>query len=173
MKTNEGRINNADAKAVFKLAADMHNKPSGLGRIFKGLRKDKIDATDLQQAWKDEGYPDDTRDLAAILKGHGFGKKEIDKVFSEVFGGNAEEAGEDLSPTIQKIADYAKKNGLAEPLKAFLQREYGFTESYSHEGKAMIEDVRRIFTTIVREERTGRRSLIKTQEQTQLGRTKK
>ena len=62
---NEVQINPADAKSVFRTAAELKNKPSGLGKIFKGLRKDKIDVNDLQQAWKDEGYPDDTDDLSA------------------------------------------------------------------------------------------------------------
>lgn len=173
MKLTEGQINPADAKAVFKVATQIHNQPVGLGKIFKGLHKDKIDAGDLQKAWKEEGFPDDTRDLAAILKGHGFSKKEIDKVFQEVFGKSEDEAGNNTSPSIQKIADYAKEHNLTDSLKAFLQKEYGFKESYSHEGKAVIEDVRRIFTSIVHEERMDRAKLIKTQEQTLLGRTKK
>ena len=174
MKFNEGQINPADAKEVFKVASNLRATPTGLGKVFKGLRKDKIDVSDLQKAWKDEGYPDDTRDLAAILKGHGFNPKEINKVFSQVFGTeSSDEAGDVASPTIQKIADYAKKTGLVEPLKSFLQKEYGFTESYSYEGKAVIEDVRQIFNAIIHEERTGRASLIRTQEQTLLGRTKK
>ena len=39
--------------------------------------------------------------------------------------------------------------------------------------KAMSEDVRQIFTAIVQEERTARMTLIRQQEQTQLGRTRK
>ncbi len=173
MKLNEAQINKADAKAVFKTAADMRAKPTGLGRVFKGLRKETVTANDLQQAWKEEGFSDDTRDLAAILKGHGFSKSEIDKVFKEVFGDKADDAEPVASPTIQKIADYAKENGLADELKKFLQKEYGFTESYSYEGKAVVEDIRRIFTSIVQEERTDRAGLIKEQEQTLLGRSKK
>ena len=173
MKFNEGQITSADAKEIFKVATNLHNKPTGLGRIFKGLRKNTIDVNDLQQAWKDEGFPDDTRDLVAILKDHGFAKQEIDKVFQEVFGNTAENTGDEASPTIQKIVDYAKEHDLVEPLKVFLQREYGFTESFDYGGKVVVEDIRQIFTSIVREERTARLALIRTQEQTQLGRTKK
>jgi hypothetical protein len=173
MKFNESQVNPADAKEVFKIASEVRSKPQGLGKLFKGLRKDKVEINDLQQAWKDEGYPDDTRDLAAILKGHGFSKKEIDKVFQSVFGGDSESSGPVASPAIQHIVNYAKENGLADNLKAFLQKEYGFKESYSYEGKAVIEDIRQIFTNIVNEERTERNKLIKTQEQTLLGRTKK
>lgn len=171
MKLNEGKISQTDTAILLKKAAQLHNTPSGLGKVFTGLRKNKIDANDLQQAWKDEGFPDDTRDLVAILKGHGFSKGEIDKVFRNTFGVPADKAR--TSPAIQSIIDYAKKNNLVEPLKSFMQKEYKFKESYSHEGKAVIEDIRKIFTSIVQEKRLDRDQMIKEQDQTLLGRTKK
>lgn len=174
-KLNESQINPGDAKAIFKSAASSREKPSGFGRIFKGLRKDKVELSDLQQAWQSEGYPDDTRDISAILVDHGFDKKEIKKVFSEVFGkGDTEDGYEEpvASETIQKIAKYAKDNEFADELKAFLSKEYGFTESIDY-GKAMVEDVRAIFTAMVNEERTGRTALIRKHEREYLGRSKK
>lgn len=176
MHLTESQINPADAKAVFKTASEIRTgKPSGFGRIFKGLRKDKVELSDLQKAWQSEGYPDDTRDISAILVNHGFDKKEINKVFSQVFGKQDGSDGYDepvASETIQRIAKYAKENGFAEELKSFLSKEFGFKESADY-GKAMVEDVRAIFTAIVNEERFGRQSLIKQQEQTYLGRSKK
>jgi hypothetical protein len=173
---NEAKINPADAKEAFKVASGLRNNSTGLSRIFKGLRKDKIDVNDLQQAWKDEGFPSDTTEIAAILKGHGFSPTEINKVYSEVFGkGTGKNDFEEpvASDAIQKIATYAKNNGLVDELKLFLQKEYGFTESLTYEGKAVMEDIRQIFTSIVREPRADRNSMIKIQEQTQLGRIKK
>lgn len=171
MKFNEGRISSADAKEVFKVASNLNNNP--IGRVFSGLRKDKIDINDLQQAWKDEGFPDDTKDIAAILKGHGFSKNNINKVFKKVFGIDKAEDEYSVSPAIQRIVTLAKDNDIVEPLKAFLQKEFKFTESYAYNGKVVVEDIREIFTSIIQEERSNRTALIKTQTQAQLGRTKK
>jgi hypothetical protein len=172
MKLNEGQINGADAKEVFKTAEE-YSKPRGLAKVFKGFRQPQITANDLQQAWKDAKFPDDSRDIAAILKDHGYDAKAIKAIFTKVFDAEATEVGGETSPVIQQIADYAKENGLADDLKVFLQKEYGFTESYGYEGKVMVEDIRQIFTSIVHEERRNRERLIREQDQTLLGRTKK
>jgi hypothetical protein len=169
----ETEINKADIKALFKNASELRSKPTGLGRVFKSLRKDAIDVSDLQQAWAEAGYPDDTQDIGAILVAHGFKDKEIDKVFSNVFGegeGDYEEPTQ--SSAIQKIADYAKKTGIDQEILKFLQQEYNLNES-RYSGKAVVEDIRQIFTRIVQEERLARHDLIRTHEQTQLGRPKK
>lgn len=182
---NETQISSADAKEVFKTAADLKNKPSGLGKVFKGLRKEKIDVNDLQQAWKDEGFPDDTADLSAILQDHGFDEKEIKKVFKQVFNIAGDTKDDDYeapagSEVIKKLADYAKKFGIVDELKAFMEREFGEEMGLRQpkkkgwfKEKAVVEEIRQIFTSIVHEERTARTRLIKQQEQTQLGRTKK
>ena len=174
---NKGaQLNPADTKAVIQAAADLRNNPTGVARLFKGLRKDKIDANDISQEWLAQGRPDDTRDIKRILSTKfGFNDKEINKVFSKVFGqdkdtGQAEQPV--ASPTIQKLADYMKKNGLADDMKAFMQEEFG-PELGLKESKMMYEDIRRVFMHIVQEERTDRLELIRQLEQTQLGRTKK
>jgi hypothetical protein len=173
----ESQINNADIKAILQTAADKRNKPSGLGRVFKGLRKDKLSVDDLRQAWKEAGYPDDTRDIKKLLLGHGFSEDDIKKVFSQVFG--VEKRGKEEEPdvpkqsaTINKIVQYAKKNNLTQDLIAFLEAEYGFKESVQTD-KLMIEDIRNLFTAIVQEQRSGKDELIKQQDRVQLGRTKK
>ncbi len=170
----ESQLNTSDIKAVFKSASDSRNSPSGLGRFFKGLRKEKIDISDLQQAWKDEGYPDDTRDITKLLLGHGFSKKDVDKVFSAVFGTNSDQEPDVpyQSATMLKIVQYAKANNIVAELISFMESEYGFRES-TQNTKVMIEDVRRLFTAIVQEERTTRTELIKEQDKIFLGRTKK
>jgi hypothetical protein len=178
----EAEMNRADVKSILTGASDLRNKPSGLGKIFKGLRKDKIDVNDLQKAWKEEGFPDDTEDIKNILLGHGFSEKEINKVFGDVFGKNKDDEYEEpvASPTIRKIADYAKKNGIEDELKAFMQKEFGEQLGITQPQKkgwfgkkAVVEDIRQIFTEIVHEERLSRAELIKRQEKTQLGRTRK
>lgn len=179
MKRNiiEDQINTADVKAILKTAADQRNNPSGLKKYFKGLRKDKIDVADLQKAWASDGYPDDTRDIKALLLSHGFSDDEIRKVFGEVFGTTKSDDTEPdvlgQSATIKKIVDYAKKNNLTQDLIAFMQKEYGFTESVNYSGKLVVEDIRAIFTRIVQEERLGRAELIKQEDKSQLGRVRK
>jgi len=173
---NETEINKTDINALFRDAVSVRSTPTGLGRVFKGLRKDKIDINDLQQAWKDNGFPDDTADIENILKGHGFSKEEIRKVFSNVFGKSDADTGfEDpiSSSAVQKVADYIKKRGLTNEVVEFMRREYKFNESMSYPGKVVIEDVRRIFSEIVHEERSARNELIKSLDIIQLGRGKK
>jgi len=172
---NESQVNSADAKAIFRQAAASRENPSGAGRLFKSLRKDKIDVSDLQRAWQQAGYPDDLRDITQILKNHGFGQKEINKVFTTTFGKN--KSGEpnvpEASDAILKIAEYAKKSGIDQELIKFMQSEFGFKESVDFEGKALIEDVRFIFTQIIGEERKALPALLKAEEYKYLGRNRK
>jgi hypothetical protein len=174
---NENQINTADVKAILKTAADQRNTPTGLSKYFKGLRKDKIDISDLQKAWASEGYPDDTRDIKALLLSHGFSDDEIKKVFAEVFGTEKDDEAEPDVPgqsaTLKKIVDYAAKNNLTQDLIAFMQKEYGFKESINYGDKLVVEDIRAIFTRIVQEERLGRAELIKQEDKSQLGRVRK
>ena len=171
---NESQINTPDVKAIFKGATDLRNNPSGLGKMFKSLRKDKIELSDLQQAWKDGGFSDDTRDIKRILLNQGFSEKEIQTVFAEVFGKSDTDAGYEepvASPVINKIAEYAKKNGLTDSLIAFMEQE--FAEELGTGKKATTEDIRHIFTRILEEDRPNRHLLIKEQEKTQFGRKRK
>lgn len=171
---NESQINPSDVKAIFKDATALRSKPSLAGRFFKNLRKDKIDINDLQQSWKDDGYPDDIRDIKRILLGHGFDKKEVAKIFSEVFGSSSD-TGEYSTPTsspiILKIANYAKQHGLAEQLIAFMEEE--FADELGMSRKVTTEDIRQIFTKILNEDRTNRTQLINAQEAVYYGRNKK
>ena len=82
-KITEDQVTQADAAEVLKKAAELKRG------IFPGLSKKKIDANDLQKEWIRRGG-DDTRDIAAMLKDYGFGDKEINKVFAQVFGGDEE-----------------------------------------------------------------------------------
>lgn len=171
-KINEAQINPSDVKAIFKTAVDHRANPTGFSRL---LKKDKIDINDLQSAWKEDGFSDDTRDIERILKDAGFSQKEINKVFAEIFG--KEDSGEYTKPAasdaILKIAQYAKETGIDKELISFLQKEYGFKESTVFDGKLMIEDIRRIFTRIVSEERSDLITLRKEYEHTAFGRNKK
>ena len=171
---NESQINAPDVKAIFKGVTDLRNNPTGFGRMFKRLRKDKIELSDLQQAWKEDGFSDDTRDINRILLANGFDKAEIKKVFAEVFGKSDTEAGYEApvaSPIINKIAEYAKKNGLTDSLIAFMEQE--FADELGTGKKATTEDIRHIFTRILEEDRPNRHLLIKEQEKTQFGRKRK
>jgi len=147
------------------------------GKIFKNLRNKKIDVSDLQKAWKNKGYPTDTNDIANILKSQGFGTAQINKIFKEVFKEDPEmndEQGESANnPVIKKIADYVKKNGYQDQIKEFMAQEYGFKEAYEMRGNLVIEDIRKIFTEIAKEDRENRFKLIKEYEEQYLGRSKK
>jgi hypothetical protein len=180
----ESIINRADAEEIFKDAAYLRSKPTGLGKIFKGLRKDTVSVEDLRQVWANglegdgsDGYSNDTNDIKRILLKFGFGEKEINKVFAQVF--NTDDGDYDEitdapagSPAVQKVADLAKEYGLSKQLRAFLEQEFS-DELGLDKRKAMSEDVRQIFTFMVQEERTELARLIHEQEQRQLGRTRK
>lgn len=174
-KTLESEISKSDIKSIFKGAITLRDKPTGLGRFFKGLRKDKIDILDLQQSWKDDGFPDDIRDISNILLGYGFSIKEINKVVKNVLD-NDESDDDDLSidrSAIIKIAEFARKRGIDQRLIEFLKKEYNFNESIFFDGKVVVEDIRQIFSKIILEERSARASLIKEQDNKMLGRMKK
>lgn len=171
-------INRADVKSIFKAATDARNTPTGVGKYIKSLRKPTIDVAELQKAWADAKFPDDTQDISALLLAHGFSKSEVKKVFAQVFGEDPDqESGHSAPPpasnAILKLAEYAKKNGLDKDLLAFLEQEYGIKESEEYTGKLVVEEIRDIFTAIVKEERSGRAELMKQHEQNQLGRSKK
>lgn len=175
-KLTETEISKSDVSGIFKQAVELRSQPQGRFSKFFGQKpKDNIAVSDLQQAWQKAGFPDDVRDIEHILKDFGFGDKEIHKVMSGAFGTNNDgQYNEPIaSPAIQKLADYAKKAGLTQDLIAFMQKEYGFKESYSHQGKVVVEDVRKIFDAIVYEERSALPKLIKDNEIRQLGRNKK
>ena len=109
---NEDQLNQPDVKAIFRYATDLRSKHTGAAKWFKGLRKPEIDINDLQQAWKEDGYSDDTRDIYHILHSHGFGDAEINKIFARVLGANdSDDEYEEprANDAIMKIANYAKK----------------------------------------------------------------
>lgn len=198
---SESQINRPDVKAVLKGISSYRPSPSVMNKI-PGLRKDKITVADLQKAWADGDaekhipqFADDTRDIKYILsKKFGYGTGEIDKVFAQVFGKGADgkPAEPAQSPTIQKLADYAKTNGIDDAIIGFMKREFaselGIKNDINKDGmaykaghaignmfkrKAVAEEVRDIFTAIVNEERSDQPILAKEFQQTHLGRTKK
>lgn len=174
-KIHESQINTPDVKAIFNAATGLRDNPGMLGRVFSPLRKAKVDVKDLQQAWQQDGYPDDVRDIEHILGQFGFSKKEISKVFAGVFGKDDKGSYNEpvASPQILKIAAYAKKAGLDKDLIKFMQTNYGFKESTNFHGKAVIEEVRKIFDAIIHEERSALSDMIKQDEFNRIGRNKK
>jgi hypothetical protein len=107
----------------------------------------------------------------------GYDEKEINKVFAQVFKTDDSEYDDTqdapvASENVQKVADIAKKYGLAKALRSFLEQEFA-KELGLDKRKAMSEDIRQIFTAMVQEERTARIQLIRQEEQTQLGRQRK
>lgn len=172
---NENEVDQSDVTSIFNTAAELRNQPpSGFKRFFKS-KQATVNAADLQKAWQEAGYPDDIRDIESILLDFGFGMPEIDKVVADAFDKvNDPEYNEaEASPAVLKIAEYVKKAGIDKEIVAFLQKEYGFKESRKYSGKALIEDIRAIFDSIVHEKRDGLKDIIRNDEYTHLGRYRK
>jgi hypothetical protein len=180
----EAIITNADAEALFKDAANLRSKSSGLGKLFPGLRKEKIELEDLRKAWANglegdgsDGYSNDTHDIKQILLKFGFGEKEINKVFAEVF--KSDKTGYDEiqdapagSKAVQKVADLAKKHGLTKQLKAFLEQEFA-EDLRIDKKKVTTEEIKKLFNEMLHENRSERMKLIGIQENSYLGRQRK
>jgi hypothetical protein len=96
-----------------------------------GFSRKRVDIKDLQQAWKDTGYTDDSEKIVRILKSFGYDSDARDKVFSTVFGRgeNDRDSSESNSGSVSKaidiIMDHVNKSGLKKDLIAFMQKEYG------------------------------------------------
>jgi hypothetical protein len=118
----ESQVTSADAKAVFKAAAEYKN--NGISSFWK--KTPKVSFEDLMQAWKDAGYPDDTRDLEYILKKRfSFEDSDINKVFQQVFGADKNGyASPGNSEAVMKIVNYIKKNNLQSEIISFMQDEF-------------------------------------------------
>ncbi len=177
----EAAVNRSDVRDLFRAASTLRSESGIMGKIFKGLKKPTIDVADLQQAWRDDGFPDDSRDIQGILKNKfGFSDSEIKKVFNKVYG--TKDGEEDLmvsktSPAIQKIADYANQNGLGDALREFLLSEFGEELGLKKKPglfkRMMSEEIRQVFELIVLEERSDRNRLLSQLEKNRLGRTRK
>ncbi|HEY6436082.1 MAG TPA: hypothetical protein VIY47_05800, partial [Ignavibacteriaceae bacterium] len=158
---------------------------------ISSLGRNSVDVSDLQKAWRDARFPDDTQDIYAILKRHGYGNKEIERVFDQVLGSNhsadsskSKETSE-ITPATRKLVDFIKANGMVDDIKAFMKSEFGEELGITKKPgmidklkgffgkKAVAEDVRAIFTAIVKEERTDRLELLRSHNYTHLGRNKK
>ena len=163
-----------------------------------GFSRKRVDIKDLQQAWKDMGYTDDSEKIVRILKSFGYDDDARNKVFSTVFGSGESDrdSGESNSGSASKaidiIMDHVNKSGLKKDLIAFMQKEYGEELSKEEEpedrgwlGKAAdlgkkifgrkvtTEEVRQIFSAIVLEKRTMHKEVIREYEYNSLGRNKK
>lgn len=176
----EAYVDNEDSQAVLKAAIELKSQSKS---IFKNLRKPEINVADLQTAWKENGFPDDTRDIEIILSAHGYSRREIRKIFSAIFGEDMSHNDETTeNPAVRKIAEYAKAHGLVDELKTLLQNEFGDELGLNNTGidrvrqftkKFMIEDIRHIFTEIVKEPRYERERIIREQNLKALGRNKR
>jgi hypothetical protein len=191
---NEEHISRKKAKAILQGVID--NKSYGR------LKNKNLTISDLQKAWKDEGFSTDTQELGDLLQKVGFGSKEIHRVFHSVLGGNSDYDDEDdphsppqkPSPAVIKIAEYIKKHGFQDEIISFMQKTFGDElkpnepepDKKGFVGKAMdwarnkfgkkqatVEEIRQIFTAMLLEERTERENRIKEEETKLFGRSKK
>lgn len=178
---NEATINKADVNAILKAAAEQRKR--GPIKRFYDVGKKEIDVNDLQKAWAkglepdgSDGYSNDTADIKRILQKFGYGDKEINKVFTKVFKTDKSNYDdEDDAPRgsehVQKAADFIKKNGFQKHILAFLEQEFG--DEIGLKETIVVEEIRELFTAIVKEERTEIARLIKEEDRILLGRTRK
>ncbi len=102
-------------------------------------------------------------------------------------------AGEEdtkITPALQQLIDYVQKNDLRDEIIQFMQEKYGnelnAQEPQAQEKpgvfqraqnlfkrKATTEEIKRIFTSMLSEEREARLELLRRAEHTHLGRTRK
>lgn len=166
----KSEVEPGEVKSIFTQAVDDSKNRS----TFKNLFKKNISVADLQQDWRNNGYSDEISVITKILKSRGFSSNEISKVYNSVLA-NMKDASDDISSAVQKIADYAKKNGLADELKSILQKQYGFKSEPKKEpgNNLVVEDIRDIFNLIIHEDRTELNELIDNQNQNNLGRIRK
>ena len=180
---NETSISKSDINAVFKDAETRSTAAPGFANIFR-QRQVPITVDDLHARWKAAGFPDDTRDIIAILKQSGFGDPEIKKVFADVFKQEVDhETSELSSPAMEKLAAHIKDNNLTHEVINFLKGEFGEELGVikpsigkrltNYAKQFMNEDVQAVFTQIVKETPTGIIESIKASEMESLGRTKK
>lgn len=159
------------------IESELQNKD--LGRIFStaeqvrsnSFLKKNIASSDLMQLWKDEKYPTDSRDIVSLLHKAGFSNREINKVFKEAGYGSAENPA--VSPAMEKLAAYIIDNGYTEDIVKFMRNNYDVDNLYVGEGKVVFEDLRKIFDSIVKEDRPGLDEYIRRDEKQRLGRNKK
>lgn len=179
----EAYVERNEAESILKTAAEINNNSS--------YYQNKIDLNDLRSAWAKAGYPDDTDDIKALLLKFGFDEETIDNAITQVVG--SDDSGEETdsaSQVIDKIASYIKKAGLTNDIIKFMQENFandikdvetkqGLFKRAANFGKnlfkrkATTEDVRKIFTEILKEDRKDLSYLIKTDEMSRLGRNRK
>jgi len=158
-KITEQEINASDINALFKAATTPKKAGGILSKLFPTKERPKLTVDDLQQAWKEEGYPDDIRDITAILKSKGYDERDIKSIISDVLGSSGENAS---TENVARAVKYIKKNGIEQEILAFLKKEYSLNESS--------QDIFKIFKEIVKEEQT---SLKRDTEKSQIGRNRK
>ncbi len=168
--------------------------------LYSASKAKGIDINDLHKSWKAANYPLDTDGIANMLNNEfQFSSSDINKVFNQVLGNAYDEEDEEdepkINPAITKLVDYIKKKNLTKEVVDYMQKEFGaeltdagpaapqakpgFMQRAKDFGKkifgqkATTEDVRRIFTLILKEERKLLPHVVKNIERTQLGRNRK
>ena len=179
---SEAILNKYNTEELFKGIVDQ-SKAS--------LKQGRITLDQLKDAWQKAGYPEDTEDISKMLQGMGYDRGTVDNVISSVVNGDDDEDVEDdsesrqksSSQAITKIAAYIQKAGLTDEIMQFMQENFpedlkakqsmwqkakGFGKNLFSR-KATTEDVRKIFTLMLKEET----NIVKTIEHAKLGRNKK
>lgn len=173
-KLSEGYVSKFDVEDTLKAAAELN--PERNSWYKGGLKKrQKVSLPDLQKAWALDGYPEDSKKIAAILKSFGYSSGEIRKVYSTVFDTKYGRYDTENSPAVTKMASFIMKYDYTAEVLHYLEGQYGFGGDDDNEenDKAVTEQVREIFERILREERNGLPQLQKEFEKQSLGRHRK
>ena len=162
-----------------------------ISKSRSNYRQSKITMDQLKDAWQKEGYPTDTDKISEMLQGLGYDSSIVDEVINSVVSGDDEDGAPDdsegrqksTSQAILKIAAYIKKAGLTDEITQFMQENFaedlqpkqsmwqkakGFGKNLFGR-KATNEDVKRIFTLMLKEDI----NIVRTIEHAKLGRNKK
>jgi len=164
-RINEDYLSHDDIEDVLNNAARQGLPGTG----FAGMFKKKISVADLRQAWADAGYPEDSTSVSNILKGLGYDRMAVNKVFRDTFDTRHGRLDTGNSPAVVELAKTIVKSGYKDEILTFLEHQYNFVDT----GTPIPEHIRTIFERIIHEERAGLPVLQKQFEQKNLGRHRK
>ncbi len=172
-KITQGHFSEHDIADVLNKAAEV--KPTR--KSFWGKKKGGFSLYDLQGEWAKAGYPDDSNKIAHMLKGLGYERKEINKVFRDTFDTKYGSYNTGNSQIVAQLAKYILEKGYTEEIKTFIEHRTDdfdeMEEGLDYRGKIAVEQVRDVFERIIKEERTGLPKMQKEFEQHSLGRHRK
>lgn len=176
----EAKLSTGDIEALFRTISSTNNTKTGLAGhlsnasnkisqvVNKKLNRQPSTPLNYQQLineWKIWQYPDDSKDIYALLKQANFNVFAIQEAFRKVFGTYAilrDLTDDDTGYTeaTEKLAKYIINNGLAADVIKFLETEFKkeFRESVCYEGKIDIDELKELFAEVIKQDSNFRKN---------------